>query len=51
MRADATLLLRLVRMIYAYATEGRRIRNLYRTATDPGQTLWVDDLPDGEHRL
>lgn len=51
MRTDVALFVRLLRMLYGYATAGRRIRVLYRRAEGSGQPLWVDDLAESERRL
>ena len=50
-RTDAALLVRIVRMIISYATDGRKIRKIYRRAQTSGQFVWVDDLAETERQL
>lgn len=40
---DVRLLKRISRMVFAYFTEGRRIRLLYRQKQAEGKTFWVDE--------
>ena len=40
---DFWLLKRIGRMIFAYFTEGRRIRRLYRQKQAQGEIFWVDE--------
>ena len=40
---DFRLLKRIGRMVFAYFTEGRRIRRLYRQKQAQGEIFWVDE--------
>jgi hypothetical protein len=51
LRADAALMMRLVRMLYSYTTDGRRVRSLYASARERGEVVWVDDLDESRRRL
>jgi hypothetical protein len=49
-RGDLALLLRMARMVLAYATAGARLRRAYRRCEERGDTLFVDELGPSRHR-
>ena len=50
LRRDLALLLRIARMVYAFATAGARLRRAYRRCQARGEVLWVDALGPTHHR-
>jgi hypothetical protein len=44
------LVVRMARMVLAYATAGARLRRAYRRCEARGEVLWLDALGDTRHR-